>query len=467
MGIINIEPATLGGMRFLFSFYGLSETGKTLSALRVAAGIEPDPRKRMLLDTEGGQRGRAYVNEISGGYLYASLSPPYTPERYIQALDEIEAAGVTVLVTDSASHSWFAEGGVLAMVEESALKNDLAKWKDPKRRLGKMMQRYRSSDMHHILCSRAKQPLIDGPVVNGKKTLVLGPVVPIQEKMMRYDMTVIAHMLGRGQFTVEAPQGKCPGNLLSIFQSGELMNEDMGRRLAEWVAIKQRVSPEVRALKVEAAEAAARGLSAYGDFWQRLGRDQRQALLAGHDNFKSIAAAADDERARSAAEVEAEATREDEDQPELDAPFGRAGIDFAGADQRGPSLEAAGGSQDSESAAPPDRPSQPEQAHSAPAPADDDRFPGDLPPGQRLGDGTSMRVPMLPGPKGRPDYRAWAIAAFLPKLKQQRDLSSLTALMAGNADSIEAARRPGALNRDDLTEFEAAIKEQFRLVENG
>jgi hypothetical protein len=142
-------------MRFLFSFYGLSETGKTLSALRVAAGIEPDPCKRMLLDTEGGQRGRAYVHEIEGGYLYASLSPPYTPERYIQALNEIERAGVTVLVTDSISHSWFAEGGIIQMAEESTLKNDLAKWKDPKRRLGKMMQRYRSSDMHHILCSRS------------------------------------------------------------------------------------------------------------------------------------------------------------------------------------------------------------------------------------------------------------------------------------------------------------------------
>jgi hypothetical protein len=166
--------------------------------------------------TEGGQRGRAYVNEIAGGYLYASLSPPYTPERYIQALDEIEKAGVTVLVTDSASHAWFAEGGVLQMVEESTLKNDMAKWKDPKRRLGKMMQRYRSSDMHHILCSRAKQPLVEGEV-NGRKTYVPGPVVPIQEKMMRYDMTVIAHMLGRGRFTLDAPQGKCPGNLLPIF----------------------------------------------------------------------------------------------------------------------------------------------------------------------------------------------------------------------------------------------------------
>lgn len=335
MGIINIAPASLSGMRFLFSFYGLSETGKTLSALRVAAGLEPDPRKRMLLDTEGGQRGRAYVNEIAGGYLYASLSPPYTPERYIQALNEIEAAGVSVLVTDSASHSWFAEGGILAMVEESALKNDMAKWKDPKRRLGKMMQRYRSSDMHHILCSRAKQPLIEAEV-NGRKAYVPGPVIPIQEKMMRYDMTVIAHMVGRGKFTVEAPAGKCPSNLLPIFAASELMNEDTGRRLAEWINVRGTASPEVRALRVQASEAAAQGMEAYGAFWAARDRTERAALFPEHDNLKSVAQAADDERARNAGDAESEARAERErSAPALDDPFGRAGIELAREDPFG------------------------------------------------------------------------------------------------------------------------------------
>lgn len=329
--ILNIEPVSLSGMRFLFSFYGLSETGKTLSALLVAAGLEPDPHKRMLLDTEGGQRGRAYVNEIAGGYLYASLSPPYTPERYMQALGEIEAAGVTVLVTDSASHAWFAEGGVLQMVEESNVRNDMAKWKDPKRRLGKMMQRYRSSDMHHILCSRAKQPLIEGRDDQGKKIYLPGPVVPIQEKMMRYDMTVVAQMTGRGRFTLEAPQGKCPDNLLPIFTASELMNEDTGRRLTEWINVRNQLSPEARALRVQATEIAAQGMGAYSEFWRNLGRSGQEILLSEHGNLKSIAAAADDERSRLDDERETEEQAERErNSPTLDAPFGDRGIEFAG-----------------------------------------------------------------------------------------------------------------------------------------
>lgn len=331
MSILDIRPVERSGMRFLFSFYGLSETGKTLSALMVAAGLEPDPAKRMLLDTEGGQRGRAYQNEIPGGYLYASLSPPYAPKRYIEALNEIEERGVTVLVTDSMSHAWFAEGGVLQMVEESNLKNDLAKWKDPKRLLGKMMQRYRSSDMHHILCSRAKQPLIEAKDENGRKIYVPGPIVPIQEKMMRYDMTVIAHMLGRGAFTLEAPQGKCPGNLLPIFTASPLMNMATGERLREWVGDRVALSPEVRALRVRGTEMASQGLAVYSEFWSKLSREEKAALLVEHGNLKSIAEAADAERVRGDADAaEEEQSERERSDTKLDDPFGAGGIQQVG-----------------------------------------------------------------------------------------------------------------------------------------
>lgn len=301
MPIINIEPASRAGMRFLISLYGLSETGKTFSAIRLAAGMETDPTKRMLLDTEGGQRGRAYVDAVPGGYMYASLSPPFTPERYIEALDDIEAAGINVLVIDSISHAWFAEGGILDMVENASEKNDMAKWAKPKRRLGKMTRRLLSSDMHIILCSRAKQPLIE-QIVDGRKKLTPGPVVPVQEKTLRYDMTVMAHMLGDGLFDVSAPAGKCPGPLRDVFASGEKMTEDMGKRLVAWLGGADIRSPEVRDLVNRADKAANGGMSSYTEFWGGLTKDQRKTLLPGHENRKSVAAAADAERLRQESE---------------------------------------------------------------------------------------------------------------------------------------------------------------------
>lgn len=297
MPILNIEPASRAGMRFLISLYGLSETGKTFSALRLAAGMEPDPKKRMLLDTEGGQRGRAYVDHIPGGYLYASLSAPFTPERYIEALNEIEAEGVNVLVIDSISHAWFAEGGVLDMVENANEKNDMAKWAKPKRRLGKMTRRLLSSDMHIILCSRAKQPLVE-EIVDGRKKLIPGPVVPVQEKSLRYDMTVMGHMLGDGRFTVTAPAGKCPGPLRDVFAAGDVMTEEMGKRLIAWLGGADLRKPEHRKLEADATAAAEAGTEAFRKFWAGLSHDAKAHLKPKTENFASVAKAADAERER-------------------------------------------------------------------------------------------------------------------------------------------------------------------------
>lgn len=294
MGIIQIEPVTRTGMRFIISLYGMSETGKTLSALKLAAGLEPDPKKRGLLDTEGGQRGRMYAEDIPGGFMYGRLTPPFSPERYVEAFNEFEAAGLNVLVTDSVSHAWFAAGGVLDMVEEATETNKMARWKIPKRRLMKMTNRILSSDMHMILCSRGKQPMVD----DGGGKYVPGPVVPIQEKGLRFDMTIMAQMLGDGRFTVGKPAGKCPGALRPIFASaseGGLMDETMGRKLADWIKGEDMKTPAIRHLEIAATMAADEGAAAFRQFWKELTPEQRAYLKPNLANYQSIALAADAE----------------------------------------------------------------------------------------------------------------------------------------------------------------------------
>jgi len=310
MPILNIAPVKRNGMKLLISLFGMSETGKTYSALKLAAGIEPDPMKRGLLDTEGGERGRAYVDAIDGGYMYGSLTAPFTPERYAEALSDFVAAGVTTLVVDSVSHAWFAAGGVLDMVENATEKNDLAKWAKPKRRLGKLTNQWLGCGLHLILCSRGKQPLIETNV-NGRKAYTPGPVVPIQEKSLRFDMTIMALMLGDGQFSIAKEDGgKCPGALRPVFD-GALMNEDMGRKLIAWIGGQDATSAEARALGLKAKETAEDGLAAYQAFFVALSKEQKAMLLPQHDNLKSMAAAADAERKRLEDEAKEQATEGD------------------------------------------------------------------------------------------------------------------------------------------------------------
>ncbi len=314
MAIIKVAPVKREGMKLLISLFGLSETGKTYSALRLMAGIEPDPAKRGLLDTEGGERGRAYFDAIPGGYMYGALTAPFTPERYQEALSDFVNAGVTTLVVDSVSHAWFASGGILDMVEQATEKNDLAKWAKPKRRLGKLTGQWLGCGLHLILCARGKQPLIE-EMVDGRKKLTPGPVVPIQEKSLRFDMTIMGLMLGDGRFTVERQYGgKCPGALRPIFASGELMDEAMGKKLIAWIGGQDAATSEQRAVALRASDAASLGSNPFRDYWKSLSPGLREFLRNDLANYQSIAASADAEAERiQIAEKEAAGTADLED----------------------------------------------------------------------------------------------------------------------------------------------------------
>jgi hypothetical protein len=337
MSLVQIAPVSRQGMKLLISLFGLSETGKTYSALKLMAGIEPDPKKRGLLDTEGGERGRMYFDAIEGGYMYGSLTPPFTPERYMEALRDFVEAGVTTLTVDSVSHAWFAAGGVLDMVEQATEKNDMAKWAKPKRRLGKLSGQWLSCGLHLILCSRGKQPMVE-EVVNGKKSYVPGPIVPIQEKSLRFDMTIMALMLGDGRFTTAREYGgKCPGALRPIFTCHDTMDEEMGRKLIAWIGGQDVATSADRGLELDAGEAAGQGTLAYQKFWTGLTKEQRARLLPRHENLKSIAKTADEEAARAAEDAEAE----DRDDPFGTKPALESGIALVGVTAPADTAEAA------------------------------------------------------------------------------------------------------------------------------
>jgi hypothetical protein len=305
MGILQIAPVTREGMKFIVTFFGMSETGKTLSALLMASGLEPDPNKRGLLDTEGGQRGRMYMDRVPGGYMYGQLTPPFTPERYRIALREFIEAGCTVVVVDSGSHVWDADGGILEIVENTDSKNpnQLAKWSQPKRRLGKMTGDWKQCGIHVLVCARGKQPYIEHVDEKGKKSYVLGDTVPVQEKAIRYDMTIMVHMLGMGRWTTDpARGGKCPGVLAPIFEGQEYITEETGRRLAAWLGGKDLTTPYQRALTMKATEEAGKGVNLFRVYYSGLSKEDKKFLHARLDNFLSIANAADEEAKRAAME---------------------------------------------------------------------------------------------------------------------------------------------------------------------
>lgn len=83
---------------------GASGSGKSYSALRLAKGIaEAGGGQIAYIGTEG-SRDKYYANEFD--YDLLQLEEPYSPEKYIEAIDAAVDGGYTVLIIDSTTHEW-------------------------------------------------------------------------------------------------------------------------------------------------------------------------------------------------------------------------------------------------------------------------------------------------------------------------------------------------------------------------
>ena len=83
---------------------GSSGSGKTYSALRLATGLAKKCGSGIAaIDTEAG-RIRYYANEFD--FSYMQLTEPFTPEKYIEAINDAVDSGFKVLIIDSISHEW-------------------------------------------------------------------------------------------------------------------------------------------------------------------------------------------------------------------------------------------------------------------------------------------------------------------------------------------------------------------------
>src|SRR5436305_2807481 len=325
MGILNIAPAERAGAQLLVQLYGPPRSGKPVTALLIARGMVGPKGRIGVLGTESG-RARLYSDRVPGGFAVGELTPPYTPRRYLEAIGEFLAYGVDILVVDSFSHCWEGPGGVLEMADhaEEHGRKGLTKWLMPKRDYKKLVSFLLSTRMHMILCSRAKQPILEA-IVEGEKTLQTQPWEPIQDKRLKYEMTIVVPMTLDGAYETEPGRLKVPADLAHLFR-GELLDEGTGRAIAEWVNGEKPVDHALELLRRAGFDAASGGTECLTKWWNSAPvRGRRKALRPDLDNLASIARAADDENDRER-QAEETAQRQQLDQERLSDPFGKIPI---------------------------------------------------------------------------------------------------------------------------------------------
>lgn len=115
--IFPVETDPKGPFPLLIGLEGPPGGGKTLSALRLARGIQKVRNGPIrIIDTEAG-RSSVYRAQIEFGVV--KLGPPFRPTRFLEAIREsINLDAPSAIIIDSLSDEHEGEGGVLEWHEE-------------------------------------------------------------------------------------------------------------------------------------------------------------------------------------------------------------------------------------------------------------------------------------------------------------------------------------------------------------
>jgi len=302
MGILNIREAQRKGARLLIGLAGVSGGGKTYSALRLAYGLaNGDAKKIGLLDTEN-RRGSLYADKLPGGapFLIADLLPPFSPQRYIEAVKEFEKAGVEVLIIDSVTHAHEGEGGCQEIADKNKL-GGLPNWALAKGLHKRFVNTLLYCDMHVIVCLRAREKSRPQEIIeNGKKKTVYvnEGLQAITEKNFLFEMTASLMVTDQGK---SQDVIKCPDDLMPFLGRGKgYLTEDDGRGIRAWVDGAPPLNPSVEKYRARFVDITEQGMKAVIDGISQTPQKIIDALGEGFfEEIKASAAEYDRQRLES------------------------------------------------------------------------------------------------------------------------------------------------------------------------
>lgn len=222
---MQLKKATRKQVKLRLNISAPSGAGKTFSALRMAYGLVGDWEKIAVIDTENGS---ASLYDHLGPFNVIDLQPPFTPERYNQAIDACLAAGMECIIIDSSSHEWSGPGGCLEANDKLAQAkfkgNTWAAWNETTPRHDAFVSKVLHSPCHIITCTRSKMDTVQ----EGGKVKKLG-MKDVQRDGWEYELTVSlnidrdTHLATASKDRTELFEGQQP--FLITEKTGELIRD--------------------------------------------------------------------------------------------------------------------------------------------------------------------------------------------------------------------------------------------------
>lgn len=221
--MLQLKKAQRKQVKLRLNLSAPSGAGKTMSALKIAKGLCDDWSKVAVIDTENGS---ASLYSHLGDFNIIDLQPPFTPEKYIEAINICTQAGMEVIVIDSSTHEWnclLEENELLA--QASFRGNTWSAWSKTTPRHDRFVNAVLNCTSHVITCTRSKMETIQ----EGGKVKKVG-MKDMQREGWEYELTV---SLNIERDTHLATASKDRTNLFEG-QLPFLITEETGRLIKQW-----------------------------------------------------------------------------------------------------------------------------------------------------------------------------------------------------------------------------------------
>jgi AAA domain len=242
---ISVRKAKREKLIAAIQIAGPSGAGKTLGGLLMAYGmmkeLYPDLSEEKLWDKialvdteherslvyEGLNDHRTYGVKI-GEFLFVPLDKPYNVSRYNQAVKAAKDAGAEVVVIDSISHAWEAEGGLLDLQQQKG--GNFQAWREINPVYGQFVDLAIgvTHRIHTISTARAKQEYAMEQSETGKLSVKKLGLKQVQRDSLEYEFQIV--------FNVDMDHvASTSKDNSGLFERPDKITPDHGRKLIQWL----------------------------------------------------------------------------------------------------------------------------------------------------------------------------------------------------------------------------------------
>lgn len=244
---MGFAKATRRKARLRITLTSPSGGGKTLGALMIAKGMGG---RIGVIDTERGSASLyASVVTLADGSKWTppefdvlELLPPYTPERYIEAITLAEAAGFDIVIIDSTTHEWSGQGGCLEINDTVSKQarhkgNKWSAWSEVTPRHQAFVDKMLGSPCHLITTMRSKTETAQQDRGDRKVVVKLG-MKSEQRDGMEFEFGTVLDIQHEGHLAVASKDrtGVFAGDARPI-------TEETGRLLLEFLNTGEDIPP--------------------------------------------------------------------------------------------------------------------------------------------------------------------------------------------------------------------------------